>query len=367
MPRIYKQGERIDLSHRRGCGPGAVGVQFKSGYGAYSARGIEAMKVTILGGGGFLGRKVAAALAATGTLGGKPVSELTLFDVMAPPKPDAAFSVASLAGDIVDLPADAIPDGTDIVFHLAAVVSAAAEADYDLGRRVNIRGTDAVVDRCRQLGKAPRVVFTSSVASFSASQDRVLPDNTRQIPGNSYGAQKAMAELILADATRRGFLDAVTIRLPTVIVRPGRPNKAASSFFSAIVREPLLGLDTELPVPDDFAVWVCSPRRAVDWLLHAASMDTRAMGLDRSIDPPGISTTVAHLLQALEEVAPGAGAHIRRVEDTAIAAIVSTWPPAFEALHARTLGFTPHEPVQDVIRAFIEDDLQATKTERSNG
>ncbi|HYZ22864.1 MAG TPA: NAD-dependent epimerase/dehydratase family protein, partial [Rhodopila sp.] len=213
----------------------------------------------------------------------------------------------------------------------------------------------------------PRVVFTSSVASFSANQNTTLPDNARQIPGNSYGAQKAIAELILADASRRGFLDAVSIRLPTVIVRPGRPNKAASSFFSAIVREALLGLDTELPVPDDFAVWVCSPRRAVDWLLHAATIDTSRMGLDRSIDPPGISTTVAHLLQALEAVAPGASAHVKRVEDETIRAIVSTWPPAFEALHARTLGFSAHEPIQDVIRAFIADDLEATKAERATG
>ena len=322
------------------------------------------MKISILGGGGFLGRRIAAKLAADGTIGGKPVTALTLFDIAAPPRPEAAFPVESVAGDLVDLPGSAIPDGTDVVFHLAAVVSAAAEADYDLGRRVNLRGTDAVIDRCRALSKPPRVVFTSSVASFTGSQSATLPDGTRQVPGNSYGAQKAAAELILADASRRGFLDAVTIRLPTVIVRPGRPNKAASSFFSGIVREPLLGLDTELPVPDHFAVWVCSPRRAVDWLMHAAVTDTGHMGLDRSIDPPGISTTVAHLLQALDEVAPGASAHVKRVEDKAIAAIVGTWPPAFEALHARTLGFSAHEPVLEVIKAFIEDDLAATRADR---
>jgi nucleoside-diphosphate-sugar epimerase len=325
------------------------------------------MKVSILGGGGFLGRKIAARLAKDGRVGATPVTGLTLFDVAEPPRPDAAFPVTSVAGDIVALPDDAIPAGTGIVFHLAAVVSAQVEADYDLGRRVNLRGTDAVIDRCRALGTKPRVVFTSSVASFSADQNAILPDNTRQIPGNSYGAQKAAAELILADASRRGFLDAVTLRLPTVIVRPGRPNKAASSFVSGIVREPLLGLDTELPVADDFAVWVCSPRRAVDWLLHAAVLDTSRLGLDRSIDPPGISTTVAHLLQALDEVAPGASAHVRRVADETIAAIVSTWPPAFEALHARTLGFSAHEPVLEVIRAFIEDDLEATRADRLAG
>jgi nucleoside-diphosphate-sugar epimerase len=322
------------------------------------------MKISILGGGGFLGRKIAAKLATDGMIGHHKVTALTLFDVAEPPRPAAPFPVTAIAGDVVNLPDAAIPAGTDIVFHLAAVVSAQAEADYDLGRRVNIRGTDAVIDRCRALGTTPRVVFTSSVASFSADQNAILADNTRQIPGNSYGAQKAAAELFLADASRRGFLDAVTLRLPTVIVRPGRPNKAASSFFSAIVREPLLGLDTELPVADNFAVWVCSPRRAVDWLLHAAVIDTSGMGLDRSIDPPGISTTVAHLLQALDTVSPGASSHVKRVADAAIAAIVSTWPPAFAATHARTLGFSPHEPVLDVVRAFIEDDLAATKAER---
>jgi nucleoside-diphosphate-sugar epimerase len=327
------------------------------------------MQISILGGGGFLGRKLAARLARDGNLGGEPVTGLTLFDLVEPPRPDSGFPVTSLAGDLVRLPDAAIPPRTDVVFHLAAVVSAQAEADYDLGRRVNLRGTDSVVDACRRLsetgGKPPRVVFTSSVASFSGSQEVVLPDEAKQVPGNSYGAQKAAAELILADASRRGFLDAVSIRLPTVIVRPGRPNKAASSFFSAIVREPLLGLETELPVADDFAAWVCSPRRAVDWLLHAAAMDTSAMGLDRSVNPPGISTTIAHLLQALDEVQPGASALVRRVADPAVAAIVGTWPPAFEAMHARTLGFATHEPIVEVIRAFVEDDLDATRAERA--
>ncbi len=326
------------------------------------------MKISILGGGGFLGRKVAARLARDGKLGGQAITGLTLFDMAAPPKPDAAFPVTAVAGDIVDLPPEATPPDTDVIFHLAAVVSAQAEADYDLGRRVNLRGTDAVVDACRRLVAAgrrpPRVVFTSSVASFSGGQDASLLDDARQIPANSYGAQKAAAELILADASRRGFLDAVSLRLPTVIVRPGRPNRAASSFLSAIVREPLLGLPTDLPVSDAFAAWVCSPRRAVDWLLHAAAMDTSLMGLDRSVNPPGISTTIAHLLQALDEVKPGASALVRRIEDKEIAAIVGLWPPAFEAIRAHMLDFAAHEPVVEVVRAFIEDDLAATRAER---
>ena len=249
------------------------------------------MHITILGGAGFLGRKVAARLAHDGTLGGAGIDSLTLFDLTAPPAPPAPFPVHSIAGDLADLPPAAIPPGTDVVFHLAAVVSAAAEADYELGRRVNVRGTDAVIDACRALATPPRVVFTSSVASFGGGQGAVLPDDARQLPTNSYGAQKAAAELVLADASRRRFLDAVCIRLPTIVIRPGRPNKAASSFVSSILREPLLGLPADLPVPDGFAVWIASPRRAVEWLIHAAAMDTAPMGLDRGVNPPGLRAT----------------------------------------------------------------------------
>jgi D-erythronate 2-dehydrogenase len=326
------------------------------------------MKVTILGGAGFLGRKLATRLAASGRLGGNEVTGLTLFD-MAPPAepPGAGFPVACLQGDVAD-PGAALPADTDVVFHLAAVVSAQAEADYPLGLRVNLHGALAVIDACRRIGagraRPPRVVFTSSVASFSGGQDAVLADDARQVPANSYGAQKAAAELLLADASRRGFLDLVSLRLPTVIVRPGRPNRAASSFFSAILREPLLGLPAELPVGDDFAAWVASPRRVVEWLLHAAAMNAEGMGIDRGVNPPGLSVTIAHMLQALDEVRPGAAGLVRRLPDPAIAAIVGTWPAAFEPMRARTLGFSPHEPFAEVIRAFIEDDLEATRTER---
>jgi nucleoside-diphosphate-sugar epimerase len=329
-----------------------------------------AMKITILGGAGFLGRKIAAQLTQTGTLAGWPITDLTLFDLAAPlPPAGAPFPVHSLAGDLVDLPEDAIPPGTDVVFHLAAVVSAQAEADYELGRRVNLRGTDAVVDACRRLSGAPgaalpRVVFTSSVASFSGGQGAVLADDARQVPANSYGAQKAAAELILADASRRGFLDAVSIRLPTITVRPGRPNKAASSFLSSILREPLLGMSAELPVPPQFAAWIASPRRAVDWLLHAAAIDSSSLGLDRGINPPGISATVGQLLEALEVAKPGASALVRPMEDPEIAAIVGTWPSAFAPVRAHRLGFAPHESLVELVRAFVADDLEATRHER---
>ncbi len=316
------------------------------------------MHVSILGGGGFLGRKLAARLAAEGGL-----ASLTLFDMAAPAPLEAPFPVRCLGGDVTDPAAlaQAIPEGTEVVVHLAAVVSAAAEADYDLGQRVNLQGTLAVIERCRALAKPPRVVFTSSVASFGGGQDALLPDDARQLPGNSYGAQKAAAELLLADATRRGMLDAVSIRLPTVIIRPGRPNKAASSFVSAILREPLLGLETPLPVDEAFRVWVCSPRLAVEWLRHAMTMDTAPLGLDRGVNPPGLSVSVAGMLAVLP---PAQRALVRAEPDAAVRAIIGGWPAAFTADRARRLGFAPQPGMDAILAGFLEDDLTATRAER---
>jgi nucleoside-diphosphate-sugar epimerase len=316
------------------------------------------MHVAILGGGGFLGRKLAHALAAEGG-----ASSLSLFDVMEPASLDAPFPVARLAGDVADPAAlaRAIPDRTDVVIHLAAVVSAAAEADYDLGQRVNLHGTLAVIERCRRLPKPPRVVFTSSVASFGGGQSAHLPDDARQLPTNSYGAQKAAAELLLQDATRRGMLDAVSIRLPTVIIRPGRPNKAASSFVSAILREPLLGLRTPLPVGEDFRVWVCSPRTAVAWLRRAMTMDTAPLGLDRGVNPPGLSVGVGEMLSVLS---PEQRALVHAEPDPAVAAIVGGWPSSFTAERARRLGFAQQPGMAAILEAFLEDDLAATRAER---
>ncbi|MBC7430659.1 MAG: NAD-dependent epimerase/dehydratase family protein, partial [Rubritepida sp.] len=275
------------------------------------------MHITILGGAGFLGRKLAARLAAEGR-----VSSLTLFDMVQPAPVAAPFPVRCVAGD-VGAPGAAIPPGTDIIFHLAAVVSAAAEADFDLGMRVNLGGTLAVIEAARDLRKPPRIVFTSSVASFGGGQGAVLADDARQMPENSYGAQKAAAELILQDASRRGLVDAVSIRLPTVMVRPGRPNAAASSFVSSVLREPLLGLQATLPVGDDFALWVSSPRVVVEWLLHAGFMDTAPLGLDRGVNPPGLTVTVAEMLAALSPEERGL---VRGAPGAGLGAIGGPWP-----------------------------------------
>ena len=321
------------------------------------------MHITILGGGGFLGRRMAQLLAADGGLGGRSVTGLTLFDLAKPAPLAAPFPVTCLAGDVASV-ADvsrAIPPGTGLVVHLAAVVSAAAEADFDLGMRVNLHGTLAVIDACRKLAKPPRLLFTSSVASFGGGQSALLADDARQVPTNSYGAQKAAAELLLQDASRKGFLDAISIRLPTVIVRPGRPNKAASSFFSAILREPLLGLATPLPVGEDFRVWVCSPRRAVDWLMHAAAMDTAPLGMDRGVNPPGLAVSVGGMLAALT---PAERAFVKHTPDAAIADIVGGWPAEFTARRARALGFAQQEGVPEILAAFRADDLAATRADR---
>lgn len=327
------------------------------------------MRITITGAGGFLGRKLAARLAADAALGGRAVTGLTLVDLAPPPAPAGApFPVACLAGDIVDTAAAAIPAGTEAVFHLAAVVSSAAEADWALGIRVNLQGTLAVIAACRALSTPPRVVFTSSVAAFAGGQDAVIAETTAQAPTNSYGAQKAAAELLLIDATRRGDLDAVVLRLPTVVVRPGVPNRAASSFASAILREPLLGLATGLPVPEAFALWVCSPRRAVAWLAHAGAMDTAPLGPARGVNPPGLTVTVAAMLAALEAGAgPAARALVRPEPDPAVAAILSGWPARFEDARARALGFAPQEAIGAVLAAFIADDLASTRAARGLG
>ncbi|MDA8052457.1 MAG: NAD-dependent epimerase/dehydratase family protein [Rhodospirillales bacterium] len=322
------------------------------------------MQIAVIGAGGFLGRKLVGKLAREGRLGTQPLARLVLSDLSRPPAPPARFPIECRACDVAALPEEAIPQGTDVVFHLAAIVSAAAEADFDLGMRVNLGGTERVIAACRRLSHPPRVVFTSSVASFSGGQNAVLGDDARQIPANSYGAQKAASELILQDASRRGFLDAVNLRLPTVIVRPGRPNRAASSFVSAIIREPLLGLSAELPVSEDFAVWVASPRRVIDWLAHAAALDSRPMGVDRGINPPGLSVSVREMLAALESVKPGAASLVRRVEDPEVAGIIASWPAAFVPERASRLGFAAHEPLGELLRAFIEEDLPATRAER---
>ncbi|WP_144185724.1 D-erythronate dehydrogenase [Elioraea rosea] len=326
------------------------------------------MRVTITGGAGFLGRKVAGRLATMGKLGKRDITAMTLFDVAEPKPPaGAAFPVACLTGDIAD-PADAarlVDAGTGVVIHLAAVVSAQAEADFDLGWHVNLDGTRTLLEACRASGAKPRVVFTSSVATFSGGQEAVIDEATRPVPGNSYGAQKAAGELLIHDYSRKGYIDGVSLRLPTVVVRPGRPNRAASSFASSILREPFLGEEAFLPVPESFALWIASPRAATDWLIHAATLDGKALGLDRGINPPGLTVTVRDMMEVLQSVGGHAAMRlVSRVEDKEVEAIVGTWPARFRDARAKALGFRAHEGLEALVRAFLEDDLAETKALR---
>ncbi len=324
------------------------------------------MHVTILGGAGFLGTKLAARLAAEGTIGGRKVTGLTLLDQVAATPPAAPFPITVMQAGLDDYEKlrRAMPDGTGVVFHLAAIVSAQAEADFHLGQRVNIEGTRNVLAAASALPQPARLVFTSSVATYAGGQQARIDDGTRQVPANSYGAQKIIGELMLHDHSRRGFIDGVSLRLPTVVVRPGRPNKAASSFASSILREPFVNEDASLPVPEDFALWIASPKTAVAWLLHAAALDGAALGLDRAINPPGLTVTTGEMLAALAR-AGGDVARVKRVDDPDVFKVVGPWPAHFDSSRAQALGFTTAPQIDAVVAEFLAEDLAATKALRA--
>jgi len=325
------------------------------------------MQVSILGAGGFLGSKLAASLALDPSIGGHRVERLVLADLAEPRPPAAApFPVETLAGDILDpaVLARAIPPGTGLVVHLAAVVSSQAEAEFELGMRVNLDGTRAVLDRARALGVRPRFVFTSSVAALGGTLPNRIDDTTRLLPANSYGTQKAIGELLVADYTRKGFVSGVSLRLPTIVVRPGLPNRAASSFASGILREPLLGLPSILPVPESLALWVASPRRAVAWLRHAAALDPAAPGHDRTINPPGLTVTIAEMLAALAHHDPAARGRVTAQPDASIEAIVGSWPARFDHSRSLGLGFEAETDIASILATFLADDLAPTRALR---
>jgi D-erythronate 2-dehydrogenase len=322
------------------------------------------MHVLILGAAGMIGRKLTERLLRDGRLGGKEVTKLTLHDVVMPTVTgsvtipiSASASDFAVAGAAEKLTAER----PDTIFHLAAIVSGEAEADLEKGYRINLDGTRYLLDAIRNVGHGykPRVVFTSSIAVFGAPFPQAIGDEFFHTPLTSYGTQKAMGELMLADYSRRGFLDGVGIRLPTICVRPGKPNKAASGFFSNIIREPLNGEEAVLPVSEDVRHWHASPRTATGFLLHAATMDTVVLGARRNLSMPGLSVTVGEQIAALERVAGKAVvARIRREPDPVIMKIVEGWPRNFDVHEARKVGFTTAEQTfDDIIRLHIEDEL----------
>lgn len=321
------------------------------------------MHILILGAAGMVGRKLAERLARDGALGDTAISRLTLQDIVAPAVPEgAAMPVSCVTCDVSE--AGAIPpllsERPAVIFHLAAIVSGEAEADFDKGYRVNFTGTHALLEAIRALGGyTPRLVFTSSIAVYGAPFHDRIDDEFFHTPLTSYGTQKAVCELLVTDYSRRGLIDGIGIRLPTVCVRPGRPNKAASGFFSNIMREPLSGAEAVLPVSEEVRHWHASPRSAVGFLLHAGTMDLSRLGWRRGLTMPGLSATVGEQIAALTRVAgPRVAARIRREPDPSIMAIVAGWPRDFAAVRARELGFTTAEAsFDDIIRIHIEDEL----------
>jgi D-erythronate 2-dehydrogenase len=321
------------------------------------------MHILITGAAGMIGRKLTAGLVEAGALDGSAIEKLTLIDVGAPPVPEK-FSgrVDCRAADIADPVAvrAAVTDRPDVIFHLAAVVSGEAELDFDKGMRVNLDGSRALLEAIRAIGEGycPRLVFTSSIAVFGAPFPETIADDFHLTPLTSYGTQKAMVELLLADFSRRGFVDGIGIRLPSIVVRPGRPNKAASGFFSSIIREPLAGEEAVLPVEDTVLHWHASPRAAVGFLIHAAGVDRQKLGPRVNLTMPGVCCTVAEQIAALRRVAGDKVAgRIRRAPDPLVARIVAGWPSRFDPRRALALGFVGEASFDDIIRVHIEDEL----------
>ncbi len=320
------------------------------------------MHILVTGAAGMIGRKLTERLLKTGTLRGRKIASLDLHDIVpAQAASTGGIAVKALTGDLADEGASArlIESRPDVIFHLAGVVSGEAEANFDLGYRVNLVGSKALFDAVRLTeGYTPRLVFASSIAVYGGPFPDVIPDDFQQAPLSSYGTQKLMSELVLTDYTRRGFMDGIGIRFPTICVRPGKPNKAASGFFSGIIREPLDGKEALLPVPRSVVHTHASPRAAVNFLIHGAEIDGAKVGPRRNITMPGVGVTVGEQIEALRRIAgEKVVGLIREEHDEAVWGLVKNWPTRFEAKRARELGFQAETSFDEIIRAHVEDEL----------
>jgi nucleoside-diphosphate-sugar epimerase len=319
------------------------------------------MRIVITGGCGFVGQRVAAALLERGGLGAEPgaageLTELVLVDQTMSQSSVTDARVQYVSGDVGDaaLIERVFAPRTDAVFHLAAVVSAGAEADFDLGYRVNLDAARLVLEACRRQPRPPRLVFTSSVAAFGGELPDVVSDATAATPQSSYGTQKVIGELLVADYTRKGYVDGRCVRLPTIVIRPGRPNRAASGFMSNILREPLNGEPAVCPLLPDAKMWIASPQRAVDAVIRAMELPASVWGWNRTLNAPGITVSVAEALAALAKLAgPECAARVRFERDLAIEKIVLSWPARFTTARAGALGFVADRGIDDVIMAHL--------------
>lgn len=318
------------------------------------------MRILVIGAGGMLGAKLIARLVRDGAISGREIAHLTRADFMPCAPLAAGFEVETVACDVSapGIAEQLLAGKPDLIYHLAAVVSGEAERDFDKGYRINLDATRFLLEAARAVGHCPRIIFTSSIAVFGAPFPEVISDDYFTTPLTSYGTQKAIGELLLSDYSRRGFVDGVALRMPTVCVRPGLPNAAASGFFSSIIREPLVGLSAVLPVKDSVRHWFASPRAAVEFLIRAAEMDLALLGSRRTLTLPGLSCTVAEQIEALRLLAGDkAVALISRVPDPMIARIVDGWPQRFDAARAMALGFVAEDSFKSIIRSHIEDEL----------
>jgi len=321
------------------------------------------MHVLITGAAGMIGRKLTARLVEDGALAGRPLETLTLVDVVPPEAPAGFAGRAHLVVADLSVPGEAarvVAGRPGTIFHLAAIVSGEAETDFDKGYRINLDGTRALLDAVRTIGGGyrPRLVFTSSIAVFGAPFPEAIGDDFHLTPLTSYGTQKAICELLLADYTRRSCVDGIAIRLPTISVRPGKPNRAASGFFSSIIREPLAGAEAVLPVDEGVRHWHASPRAAVGFLLHAAQLPAERLGSRIALTMPGVCCTVGEQIAALTRVAgEGVAGRIRREPDPMIMRIVAGWPSRFDARRAVALGFQAESSFDDIVRVHVEDEL----------
>lgn len=331
------------------------------------------MRVVVTGGTGFLGRKLGEALARRGSLSSADdkeheITEIVLFDRAEPEVPFTDSRIRVVTGDLTSAEdiARVITPNTGSIFHLAAVVSGEAEQNFDLGLRVNLDGTRTLLEVCRSLAVAPRFIFTSSMAAYGGDLPPVINDTTPINPQTSYGNQKAVCEFLVNDWTRKGFIDGRSLRLPTIVVRPGKPNKAASGFASSIVREPLMGRDYVCPVPPETRMWMLSPRRVVEAMMHAHELPAARWGVNRVLNPPGISVSMSEALDAVRRASGEATASRVSFEpDPFIMRIVAGWPNAFETPRAFALGFHPDRSIDAIVQEFIEDECPAATQSQS--
>jgi len=322
------------------------------------------MHLIITGAAGMLGQRLATALLKRGYLTHSDnqkteITKLTLFDQVAATMPaDPRLNI--VVGDVTDPETirQLITPDTAVVYHLAAIVSGEAEQDFDLGMQVNLAATQILLAACRRLETAPRFIFSSSIAVFGGELPPVIEDGTALTPQSSYGTQKAIGELLVNDYSRKGFIDGRVLRLPTIVVRPGKPNKATSTFASSIIREPLQGLPANCPVTPETRLWIMSPRQAIKSFIQAAEIPAAAWGEHRSVALPGVSVSVQEMLTALAEIAgPDVLEYITWQADPMIQRIVASWPADFAPYRAMQLGFTADHSIQDIIRTFMEDEF----------